>query len=167
MLGLAPMLTASGFGKEVPAATMAAAPFKAADISGFSGKWTGVVYLSNASTGGFEAYRIDSLTVRKSSGKKARITGAANLEILGAPTKKVKITGTLTAPKLQKIKADGHQGYIKRAKLALKFSNGTTGTGYFQVSEINGFKGSGASVTCKRKGGWKTATDTDARFSQL
>lgn len=164
---LTPLVVSAGETRVSPVhAAAAKAPFKPSNIKGFTGKWTGVVYLENSSNGGFEAYRVDSFRITKTGPKTAKISGKATLEVLGQPNKVVRLTGKLSKPKQQQLKKSGHKGFIKRASATLSFSNGTKGAGYFQISEINGFKGSGTSVTFKRAGGWK-ASSTDARFSKL
>lgn len=164
--GLVAVLPMRGIAKEITAENIASAAYKPADIKGFGGKWTGVVFMKTAA-GGFERYDDFQLKVKAKGDKSATITGTAKWQKSPLDTKvyTVKVTGTLKQPKLEKINAPGHDGYIKRAIASIRFSNGTTGTGYFQVSEVNGFKGSGSNVSFKR-GPWAAKAGTDARFSK-
>lgn len=164
--GLLAMIPMTGIAQDSNAKSTAIAAYKPADIKGFGGDWTGVVYMKTTA-GGFEQYYDFKLKVKAIGNKSAKITGTATWQKAPMDTEvyTVKVTGTLKKPKIEKITAVGHNGYIKRATAALQFSNGTTGSGYFQVSEVNGYKGSGTSVSFKR-GPWSAKSGTDARFSK-
>lgn len=167
LTGLLATLPVMGNAKEIPATNIALAASKPTNIKGFAGKWTGVVFMQTAA-GGFERYDDFKLKVKSSGAKSATISGTAlwQKSALDTKTYTVKITGTLKQPKIETINEPGHKGYIKKATASIRFSNGTTGTGYFQVSEISGFKSSGTNVSFKR-GPWRAKPGTDARFSRL
>jgi hypothetical protein len=165
--GLLAAFSMNGNAKEAAANTTAVAAYKPSDIKGFPGKWTGVVYMKTAA-GEFEQYNDFKLNVKKNGDESATITGTAKWQKTPMDTTfhTVKVTGTLKRPKMEKIDAVGHEGFIKRATASLRFSNGTTGSGYFQVSEVNGYKGSGTSVSFKR-GPWSAKPPMDARFYKV